>query len=177
MIGPMIKKVRQEKGLSQTELAARTGLTPSFLSQFERGLTEPSLATLRRICEVLEVSMFQFLLGEEINPIVKKNGRKRIIFPNSNLVYEQLTPSGNRKFDLAYGILPPGAVSSDQPLSHPCDECIFVLRGVLEVQSGEQRFTVGEGDSLYLDGRIPHLMRNIGEEEAHFVMSSAPAIF
>ncbi|HEY3313970.1 MAG TPA: XRE family transcriptional regulator [Bacillota bacterium] len=178
MIGPLIKKIRQENGMSQTELAVKTGLTPSFVSQFERGLTEPSLATLRRICEVLGVSMFQFLVGdEEVNPLVKKDQRKRIVFPKSNLVHEQLTRSGGRKLDMSYSVLPAGVVSSDEPLNHACDECIFVLSGRLEIRLGEQLYLVDEGDSIYIDARTPHQMRNIGEDEARIVMCSAPAIF
>lgn len=174
----MIKRIRQEQGLSQTELANKTGLTSSFLSQFERGLTEPSLATLRKICEVLGVSMFQFLGGEEeINPLVKKDQRKRIVFPKSNLVHEQLTRSGGRKMDMSFSVLPPGIVSSDEPLIHACDECIFVLSGRLEVRLGDQTYEVDEGDSIYIDARMPHQILNVGEEEARIVMCSAPAIF
>lgn len=62
-----LKKTREEKGLSQTDLAEKTSLQPSAISHFETGRRAPSFDNLRRLADALEVTS-DFLLGREIDP-------------------------------------------------------------------------------------------------------------
>jgi transcriptional regulator with XRE-family HTH domain len=59
-----LKRLRQEKGLSQARLAARAELDPSTVNQIERGAREASSATLRKLADALGVSLYD-LLEEE----------------------------------------------------------------------------------------------------------------
>jgi len=58
----LLKAVREEKGLSQTELATKTGLQPSAISHFESGRRSPSFDNLRRLADALNVTI-DYLLG------------------------------------------------------------------------------------------------------------------
>ena len=62
-----LKKARVIKGLSQTELAKRSGLQPSAVSHFETGRRAPSFDNLKRLADTLEVTT-DFLVGREIDP-------------------------------------------------------------------------------------------------------------
>ena len=62
-----LKKARELKGLSQTELAKRSGLQPSAVSHFETGRRAPSFDNLKRLADTLEVTT-DFLIGREIDP-------------------------------------------------------------------------------------------------------------
>ena len=62
-----LKKAREIKGLSQTELAKRSGLQPSAVSHFETGRRAPSFDNLKRLADTLEVTT-DFLIGREIDP-------------------------------------------------------------------------------------------------------------
>ena len=62
-----LKKIREIKGLSQTELARRSGLQPSTVSHFETGRRAPSFDNLKRLADTLEVTT-DFLIGREIDP-------------------------------------------------------------------------------------------------------------
>ena len=62
-----LKKIREIKGLSQTELAKRSGLQPSAVSHFETGRRAPSFDNLKRLADILEVTT-DFLIGREIDP-------------------------------------------------------------------------------------------------------------
>ena len=62
-----LKKIREIKGLSQTELAKRSGLQPSTVSHFETGRRAPSFDNLKRLADTLEVTT-DFLIGREIDP-------------------------------------------------------------------------------------------------------------
>ena len=99
-IGSRIRARRQELDLSLRELAERVSLTASFLSQIERDLTSPSIESLRKISDALEVPIFYFLLeSDDRCPVVRRDERTTLTLPNSNLTYELLTPDLNRQMD------------------------------------------------------------------------------
>lgn len=54
----ILKKHREQKGLSQHQLARQLGLTQTFLSEIERGRKNPSLEQLFRICQALDIRLF-----------------------------------------------------------------------------------------------------------------------
>ncbi|HAF71129.1 TPA: hypothetical protein DCL37_07305 [Candidatus Acetothermia bacterium] len=66
-IGARIRALRRKKGLTLNELASRCQLSASFLSQVERGMISPSIVSLYRICQVLEIPI-SHLLAEPIPP-------------------------------------------------------------------------------------------------------------
>ena len=59
-IGAKVKELRVQKGLTQEELADRTELSKGFISQLERDLTSPSIATLTDILEALGTNLSEF---------------------------------------------------------------------------------------------------------------------
>ena len=72
-LGARIKALRMKNGLTLEELGSRTELTKGFLSQLERNLTSPSLATLEDIVEVLGVTMSQFFADDEEQVVFTKD--------------------------------------------------------------------------------------------------------
>jgi transcriptional regulator with XRE-family HTH domain len=62
-----LRKIREEKGLTQAELAQRSGLQPSAIAHFEAGRRSPSLDNLRRLADALSVTL-DYLLGREPDP-------------------------------------------------------------------------------------------------------------
>ena len=67
------------------------------------------------------------------------------------------------------------AVATVDELEPPLEEFLFLLQGRLEFVHGGDRFALGPGDCLYLDGRVPHGGRALGRREAVAVVVSAPA--
>ena len=61
----MIKQRRQEKGISQNQLAKLVGISQPYMNQIETGVRNPTLPTLLKICEILELSLFG---NEETKP-------------------------------------------------------------------------------------------------------------
>ncbi|TKJ02654.1 helix-turn-helix transcriptional regulator, partial [Bacillus cereus] len=78
-IGKKIEKQRKEKSLTSKELAKMANITPSMLSQIERGSANPSIQTLKVLAKALDVPTFSFLL-EDTNTddlIVRSHKRKK----------------------------------------------------------------------------------------------------
>lgn len=178
MLGKKIRQIRREKGLSLKEVAEKTGLTSSFLSQVERDLADPSITSMRKIAEALEVPIFYFLLNhEEHSPVVRRDQRKVLRLPQSHLTYELLSPDLNRKMEVMMARLEPGAASSDEPLSHPGEECIVVLEGCMDIDIGGEVYHLEEGDSIYYYAAVPHKLWNPGDKELVFLSAITPPLF
>ena len=72
-LGDRVRERRQQLGLSLRDLAERSELTASFLSQVERGVTSPSIDSLRRVANALDVPVFHFLLEpDRESPVVRE---------------------------------------------------------------------------------------------------------
>lgn len=178
MLGEKIRCKRLEKKLTLKEMADRVDLTQGFLSQVERGLAEPSITSLRRIAHTLDVPIFYFLMDEEkSNPVVKRKERRVLKFPSSHLTFELLSPDLNRNIEMMMARLEPGAVTCDEPLSHPGEENIVVMQGRMKIQVGEDVYYLEEGDSIYYFSSIPHKIWSTGEEDLVFISAITPPAF
>lgn len=60
-IGSNIRMVRKSAGISQTELANRVGSNKSAISRYENGMQKPSLDTLMRMADALDVDLADLL--------------------------------------------------------------------------------------------------------------------
>lgn len=84
--GQRIKEIRIKKKFTLEELAKRTSVSASFLSQIERGIVYPSVESLKRVATALQVKL-DYLFKEEKVPrktIVKRNKRERFFLKDSN---------------------------------------------------------------------------------------------
>lgn len=178
MLGAKIREKRIEIGMSLKELAEKTDLTPGFISQVERELTEPSITSLRKIANVMGVAVFYFLMDDaHINPVVRKNERQPLKFPKSHLTYELLSPDLNRQMEMFLARLEPGAATCEEPLSHPGEEVIHVLQGTMWIQVGEKEYILEQGDTIYYYSNSPHKVVNSGQTELVFISTITPPQF
>jgi transcriptional regulator with XRE-family HTH domain len=178
-LGKRIRRRREEKNLSITELSQLTGLTASFISQAETGKTGLSINTLRAMSHALDVPIFHFLLDEDdtIGVVVRKDQRPVLELPHSNIRYELLMPNLNLNLEVFIGYLAPGCQSTDTPHGHASDECLLILQGQMDFALGDEHHVLRAGDSISYDGRIPHRAVNSGSEELIFVAAISPPNF
>ena len=177
-IGARLRQLREEKGISLRALAQATGLTPSFLSQVERDLAEPSIKSLRQIAQALGVPLFLlFVDTAEYDPVVRKAERRIIRFPGSKLSYQLLVPDLNRQMEAILTTIGPGGATSDAPISHEGEEWTMVLRGRATVFVADQEYILEEGDCIYYHATLPHLIRNPGPEELLVISVMTPPKF
>jgi len=162
--------------MTLAQLAERTGLSPSALSQIERGVTDPSIGSLRRIASALQVPFFQFLLERDSpDPVVRKTERRTITFPNRSMQYQLLTPNLRGPFEVLAMDLAPGAASGDEPLGHDSEECMLILQGDVDVEVAGVTYTLGAGDSIAIQRNAPHRVLNNGSRSAEILMVISPA--
>ncbi|PZS38496.1 MAG: MerR family transcriptional regulator [Pseudonocardiales bacterium] len=173
--GHLLRELREESGLTLRELSEKTGLSTSLISQLERGVTSPSLQSIRLLAEALEVSIFQLLAADNRGySYVPADRRRKLVMQHGEISYELLSPDTKRRLEVWLGTLSPGVTSGDEPSVHPSEEFILVLSGQMEIEISGQRQTLGPGDAIQYDGSQPHMIWNHTDEPLRFISALTP---
>ncbi|MGE5554368.1 MAG: helix-turn-helix domain-containing protein [Betaproteobacteria bacterium] len=186
-LGNQLRALRIGRGLKLADLARKAGTTPSLLSQVERGIVTPSIATLKKIADALEVPVGYFF--EEVeqpksdvtvqsrrSPVVHEHQRK-ILSPNRGVTFHLLNPDMSGPIEFIYNVFEPGASTGDELYTHPGVECGLVLEGELEVVVGDQVYVLKQGDSITFSSEVPHRKRNVGTGKAISIWANSPPWF
>jgi transcriptional regulator with XRE-family HTH domain len=176
-VGMTIRRLREERHLSLKEMAGRSGLTQSFLSQVERGLTSPSVASLRKVAQAFGVPLAALFQGPTPpgDRVVRRGDRRQLVHPRHAWRDFLLTPNLTGKLQVILSVIEPGGGSGEEPYAHDSDEeCVIVLRGRLEFWVGADRYLLEEGDSIVFESRIPHRNANAGPGQAEVLWITTP---
>jgi transcriptional regulator with XRE-family HTH domain len=184
-----MKRRRRELGLSLRGLARQTDLTASFLSQVERGQANTSIESLRRIAEALHVPLMYFLANgssqsakadsnsPRFSPVVRTDCRRKLILPDSRIIYEMLVPDLSGKMEAFCGHLVPGAGNVARRLREPTEEFIFVLSGCLKVALDDGEYFLDSGDSIYFPGATLTELSCASDKEVAWISVITPPVF
>jgi transcriptional regulator with XRE-family HTH domain len=176
-LGAKLKMYRTKRKLSLMELAARSGISKSLISQIERSLVNPSVATIRSLARALEIPVFLLFLDDEPRgDLVRHDQRRRLFLPGSTVERHVLTPEHRQRFVLLTMNVHPDEPSAVELTQHTGEECVYVRTGSLTVQLGNQEIVLEEGDSLYFDALVPHRFINCGRTVAEVISCIAPGV-
>ncbi len=176
-IGDKIKRLRLQRGLTQEELGARTELSKGFISQLERDITSPSIATLMDILEAL---------GTDIASFFHETVDEKIVYGREDMfVKEQddgvtirwlVTNAQKNALEPILVTLPAGGETvPDDP--HEGEEFGYVLAGSITLLLGEKAHRVHRGDSFCFRPNCVHALKNPGKREALVLWVSTPPSF
>lgn len=173
-VGPRIRGLREAMGLSLRDLAARSGVSAPMLSQVERGETSPTLAVAARIASGLDLSLSGLLrLDEAPHVAVVRRDERRVTDRNGHTFEELTPPLPGQRASVTLHTLKAGAAtggSDDPPIHTPGSrEVAVVERGRLVLVIGEERYELGEGDTVAFDADLPHHLENPGRGETCFL--------
>jgi len=166
-----LRDLRTRHGLSLQALAQRTGLTKGFLSLVERGLKAPSISTLLRLSETYNVSVGD-LLDERISldppySLVRRTEGRKYAKDGSlfGYRYEAIAFHKAQKKMEPFLVSPPMRIPQ-KFFQHSGDEMVYVLKGQVQIQLGDDQVMLSPGDCLYFDASTPHRSRSVGKERA-----------
>jgi transcriptional regulator with XRE-family HTH domain len=165
-LGERLRRLRTARGLGVRELARRVGVTPSLLSQVERGGVNPSVVTLFRLAEALDTTPDYFFGQEKAEmaaeaPVVRRAERAGIRL-SGGIVWERLTPTDEHDFEFMETVYPPGATSAVDMQRHPGRDYGVILEGCLDIDVGFATYHLEAGDSIAFDASLPHRLTNPG---------------
>lgn len=162
-IGKKIKALRIQKGLTQEELADRAELTKGFISQVERDLTSPSIATLIDILQCL---------GTDLKTFFNDSEDKQVVFSSADFfekrdselknTVEWIIPNAQKNLmePILLTIEAGGSTYPDNP--HEGEEFGYVLKGSIEIHIGNQLYTAKKGESFYFTPSHKHYITSGG---------------
>ncbi len=175
-IGEKIRILRIERGLTQEELADRAELSKGFISQIERDLTSPSIATLEDILTCL---------GTDCGEFFAVSDRPQVVFsdddyfvkedPTRKSRIEWIVPNAqkNAMEPIRLTLEAGGSTMPDNP--HEGEEFGYVIRGNVEIHIGKERFKVRKGESFYFYPNREHYISSLKGAELLWV--STPPSF
>jgi transcriptional regulator with XRE-family HTH domain len=177
-VGARIRARRKELGMSLGELAGRTDLTASFLSLIERNRNNPSLDSLYRIAEALDVPPFYFSQQAATrNPVVRHGERIKITFPPGDVTSELLVPNLRSRLEVFVSRVRSAAGNVARTPKTDSEECLYLMEGRLRVVLDDQVYELEAGDSIYIHGFALREIRALGDTEAVFLSAITPPIF
>lgn len=168
--GARVKDLRIQQRMTLKELARKTGLTTSFLSQLERDLASPSVSSLEKIAQALNVKAAIFFEAEEKKELVfiKKDLGKKFLDKEKHIFSETLA-SGflNIKMQPLIFTLGVGAELTRELIYSAIEKFGMVLKGRVEFYYDEEKMIFEEGDSIYCAHTQKfQKVKNIGDTEA-----------
>jgi transcriptional regulator with XRE-family HTH domain len=174
-LGPRLRALRRSKRLTLRELADRAAITESFLSQVERGVASPSIATVQRIARALGLSIAELFSERSSTSLVRRADRDRISYPGLRAVDEFLTSAPNGRLQIILSTIEPGGGTGEEPYTHDSDEeVVIILEGQLDVWVDEEHHVLREGDALTLASRTPHRNTNRGDRPCRVLFCITP---
>jgi len=171
-VGRTIRKLRQDRDWTLEELSTRSGLSVGFLSQVERGLSSLSVASLKTVCDALDVPLAQFFTVSDGSdrPAIAKAGQPhyQMRIGSSEVTYSMLSGSRpSRTLEAFIAEYPPGY--SPPILPHEGEEFGYVLAGKIVLIFEGEEHVLEPGDSFQIDSSRPHTVRNPDKKPARIL--------
>lgn len=175
-LGSRLRRLRQGRGLSLTDVAQGTGISASFLSMVEKGQSDITVSRLMRLVHWFGVSIAD--LVQEPDPaavqVVRSDQRRSLRLPDEGISIEMLTTDGAHKMMPVVNVYAEGGAMAE-PARHDGEEFVIVLEGRIELTVGDgQPIHLGPGDSAHYRSDVPHSFRNVGRREARFIGVTTP---
>lgn len=164
-IGYTIKSIRKSKNMTLKQLAEKTGLSASYLSNLERNACSPTLLNIQKICEVFGNSLGDMLeRNAESKIIIRKQDRKTTIDEESNIRLE-MVDFGDGETSYMYMTVEPHSTGQGLYWEHEFDEVGTVISGSMVICLDDDRFELYEGDTIWVKAHTRHCYYSMEGEE------------
>ncbi|MDD5169740.1 MAG: cupin domain-containing protein [Syntrophales bacterium] len=174
-IGAKVRELRERRKLTLQDLAAKTGLAKSVLSEIEEDEMVPPVASLLKLSKALGVGMAHFFQGDEPVKISVTRSNERIRIKSRphhhegevNYIYESLeTKKSEKKMEPLLVEFLPMDTSEIVFNKHDGEEFSFVLEGKLEFRTDDRVEVLSQGDAIYFDSDLNHSFRALDNSPA-----------
>ena len=178
-LGLRLRDLRLRRGLTQEELADRCELSKGFISQVERNLASPSIATLTDLLECLGCTLREFFSDD---------GNEKTVYTRADMFVKAddevlkgritwLVPNAQKNsMEPILVELGPGGVCDEMP-PHEGEEFGYVIAGTVTLLTGALKQKVRAGESFCLHPRSAHTLKNETSHIARFIWVTDPPNF
>ena len=174
-IGPRLRRLRTQRGLSLAEVAAAAEISIGFLSALERSQMSASVGTLRRLARYYRTNILDFFDATEMNTRLVRPPKRKVLDAGPGVRMELLA-WGNKVMEPHLFRIAPQA-GSGESYTHEGEEFLFVLRGELQIALDGEEYHLKRGDSFYFESATPHHWKNPGRSETWLLWVNTPPTF
>lgn len=179
-LGRDLRALRKSRGLTLTQLADLSDRSVGFISQVERGISDPSIKDLRTLAKVLDVPLSLLFMSEDPDPlerdyIVRKGARRSLGTKIDGIVEELLSPDLGGSFEMFRSVIEP-FVEQAEPVDRPTEEAGYIVQGTIDIWIDEQKFSLTKGDSFRFDHK-PCRWHNTGNVQAIIIWVVSPPVY
>ncbi len=176
-LGSKLRQRRKELGLTLEAVAKSAGVTTGFISQVERNITSPSLASLTAMADALDAHIADFF-NPPPKPEQTSRAEMRELYasPGGGFDFERLSTSFEGS--TLNGLLvyhPPGFIIEE--MVHEGEEFYYVIKGALTLTVDGTRTVLGAGDSIHFDSMRPHSVQNETNETVTVLVVNTMDLF
>ncbi|MDX5361546.1 MAG: cupin domain-containing protein [Alphaproteobacteria bacterium] len=182
-LGALMRQARKDRSLSMHAVATRAGLSVGLISQIERGLTSPSIRSLRLLADAIGVPVESFFTNaetvadEEAEFVVRPANRRLLDLRRAGITMQITTPRTRGDLQMFLTEIEPGAYSGPELDTHDGEEAGVVIAGQLDLWLGEKRFHLFEGDAFRYRASTPHRYGNPGKTVTRVHWVYTPPIY
>ena len=180
-IGTTLRLRRRQRRMSLTAVAEAAGISIGQLSQIERGLSQPSLRSMRLICEALAMPIGWLFRGGSAasTPIVvRRDERRSFDLGPGGVAKELMSDDAWRGIQMMRVTIPPGGRSGERPYATgPAARSGVVLAGRMGLEVDGEPFELGPGDAFTFEERRECRFWCVGAEPCEIIWVVAPAIY
>ncbi|MER5624348.1 XRE family transcriptional regulator [Streptosporangium sp. NPDC002544] len=156
-VGPRLKRLRTERGVTLTALAEATGISKSTLSRLESGERRPGLELLLPISQAHQVPLDELVGAPEVGDPRVRLTPKHV---NGNVVLPLTRQPGPLQ---AFKMVLPATRAAPEPCTHEGYEWIYVLSGRLRLILADHDLVLDPGEVAEFDTRLPHWFGSTGQ--------------
>jgi quercetin dioxygenase-like cupin family protein len=167
-LGKKIKKVRLDKSITLDFIANETGMKKDYIKKIEAGDEIPSVGTMIQLSRALGIDSNALIKQEEDTTKKRKKAHTK---RTDNYAYTSLSSEGSNKHLKAFKIVvEAGKHHGGVGFRHEGEEFVYVIKGKVEVDVGENVNSLKIGDSLHFNSGIKHDLKNVGKEDAELIV-------
>jgi transcriptional regulator with XRE-family HTH domain len=177
-VGARLRDLRLQRGMSARALADVLSISPSAVSQIERGVLQPSVSRLIAITDALGVplaAVFDARAGGAVEAdtavagfALQRAAHSSNVTLDSGVTFRRLSPGPTPGVDLFESVYPPGGTAhpDTELFRHDGYEVGNMISGELTIDFDDERVVLRPGDSISYPCSRPHRIHNTGSEPA-----------
>lgn len=178
-LGARLRRLRKRRDLTLQAVSEATSLSVAMLSQIERDVSSPSIRSLQRLSDALEVPIGWFFSAgpreaDAADWVLRRAARRVLGLAGNGVTKELLSPPSDGAIELLLVTIEAGGSSGASAYTHPGEDAGLVLEGTLRIDVDGESSLLGPGDAFRFASTRPHRFENGGSTRAVVVWALTP---
>lgn len=165
-----LKKIREERNLSQSQLAKQAGVSKVIISQIEKGDSNPTINTIWKLTGALELPYTSLLEMEETKTVHIRKADISELEEDKYHIFSYYSKNAQRNFELYQIEMDEGCDHTSIGHSSNSFEYVMMIEGEIILDVDQKEYILKKDDALFFDASVPHGYKNIGKEKAKAVL-------